>query len=89
MRAYQHTNQGYVMRLTGLLLLALLSADVAAAQTVDCSKPNAPNAACPPASKDKQPQAKAPQGQKSTFTDPTLVDESALKTKIRSICRGC
>jgi hypothetical protein len=85
-----NTNQRTFMRVSSLLLLALFGADVAAAQTPDCSRPNAPKASCPaPAAKDKQPQAKAAQDGKKSFVDPTLVDESALNTKIRSICRGC
>jgi hypothetical protein len=87
--APERNEQGRSMRLTLVLLLALSSADIAAAQTADCSKPNAPGVACPPASKDKPAQAKAPQAEKKSFDDPTLIDETALKTKIKSICRGC
>ena len=78
------------MRASSLLLIALFGADVASAQTPDCRGPNAPKASCPdPAAQKKQPQAKAAQAEKKSFVDPTLVDESALNTKIRSICRGC
>ena len=80
------------MRIAILLSLILLGSQAAKGQSPDCRTiaENAERLACydkaaQPAATTAQPAQRA----KKDFTDPTLVDESTMKIRIKSICRGC